>query len=1026
MTVTLHRLPLADPALAGVARWLLERRPGPGSADLVSSLVLLPSSRACAQLGHALLEEAGAEALLLPRILTPARLADHLAELMGLDEAALPEAALRPLILAPRLAALPWLAERPEAAPGLAAELIALFDEVRLARREAWILEGRDDAALRRAAGAGADEVLDGDLARVREAWRIYRALVPRDQVDRRVDALRRAASAWPGERPSLVAAAHLARLDAVMVALLRGLDVQEVPVHWLAVAAEDPRSRLLLASHRDAAAPSHPLAGLRLLAEKITDRLPEAPVFTGADLPTRLAELGPAREELGPDGPLRLLACRDPEHESRVVAARVCAALAEAGPVPEVLVATPDRDLAARIAAQLRDAGVDVDDSRGRPLGGLPGGRLLRLLLRTVTAGWPFGPLFELLTHPYVRLVSADARPAHAVRVQLLEVAVRRAGTAGRGLPALRRIARGDDGTAGEHRRGWSLEALVDQLEAALAPVSGLAAGRSTWTEAVPVLRAAWTALAPDRPLDGDPDPRQDHDDVGAVAGLLGALEQAAPHLAPAGLAEVAAAVESLLADSALEVRPHRQRHLPVRLVGLVEARLEAVDHLFLAGLAQDLFPGRLARPLFLGDGVRRALDLAHWRARAARDGELFLRLLHAAPRVTITWPTEREGQPCLPSPLVQRLAMVAAEEPAIPGEPPLFRRQLPDLAAIAAREDAFRAEPEPVPAPAVPRPARLSHSSLQRYRDCPYRFLLADALGLRRPDPLEPDFTAADHGTLAHAVMQAWLAPGGEGTRALAAGDGAAAAAALEQAAAEARRGLMRDLPGGDVALRSVLALTRALVDGEIDRHRRWRPVALEAAFSLTLGEAADWLAARGEEPPPLGAAQRSTILHGVIDRIDRDLTAADRTVVIDYKTSQRPTRRQVVEGRSLQVHLYALAVAVGGVEALGAPAIVDHGGFYGLRGDSLGLPKTPHLADADELAAGVRAIVAKAAAILDPGHPFALVPDWQQDDATGQLPCRYCEFRGLCRLEERDATPALTARLTKLLVADRGGRP
>ena len=44
-----------------------------------------------------------------------------------------------------------------------------------------------------------------------------------------------------------------------------------------------------------------------------------------------------------------------------RVVAAAVCGVLAGTDRAPQVLVATPDRDLAARIAAQLRDAGIPV-----------------------------------------------------------------------------------------------------------------------------------------------------------------------------------------------------------------------------------------------------------------------------------------------------------------------------------------------------------------------------------------------------------------------------------------------------------------------------------------------------------------------------------------------------------------------------------------------------------------------------------------------------------------------------------------
>ncbi len=1024
MPVSLHPLPLTEPALTAVARWLLDQPCARSAEDLAGAVVLLPSSRACGQLGHALLEVAGTEALLLPRILTPSRLADHLVELLGLADSTLPAAALRPLILAPRLARLPWLADRPEAAPGLAAELVTLFDEVRLACRDALILDGCDDALLQRAAGAGADEVLATDLSRIREAWAIYRDLVPRDEVDLRVQALLMAATSWPGEKPTLVAAAHLARLDTVAVGLLRGLDDQSVPSHWLTMDADDPRSRLLLAGYRDPTPWSHPLAGVRLLAEKVSEQVPPAPRFDGADVVTRLGELGTARDEIGPRRPLQLVPCRDPEHESRVVAAAVCEALAVAGSVPEIVVATPDRDLAARIAAQLRDAGVDVDDSRGRPLAGLPAGRLLRDMLRIVVAGWPFGPLFEALTHPYVRLAGKSERPGHAVQVQILEAAVRRSGTARRGLGALRTVAEQDDLAAGERRRGWSLAGFVDGIAAAFAPLQDVAARPVAWSAVTAALQDVWLAVACDRPLDGDPDPRRDHDDLGAVAGLLAALEQAAPWLDDAPLAVIAAGIDSLLADPSLEVRPHRQRHLPVRLVGLVEARLERVDRLFLAGLAQDVFPGRLPRPLLLSDPVRRALDLAHWRVRAGRDAELFLRLLHGAPEVTVTWPAERDGQPSLPSPLVQRLAMVASDEPVPALEPLLYRRDVPDPEVIADLEIAFRAEPEPVPAAAVPIPSKLSHSSLQRFRDCPYRFLLADALRLKRPDPLDARFTAADHGNLAHAIMQSWLDPGGQGTLALAAGDADAARIAFETAATEIAASSGRDLPGNAVALRSLLALAPSLVAWEIERHRTWLPVALEAPFTVTLGEAADWLAAAGEKPPPVPDQWRSVVLRGYIDRVDRRRDDPGVGAVIDYKTGERPARKRVTGLRELQVHLYGLAVSAGTVKDMDAPLVVAHGGYYGLRRDDIGLPGTPHLDGADELAAGARAILETAVSVLDPAVPFALVPDWREEGTAGKLPCQTCDFRGICRLEERDATPALAARVAMLLTATRGG--
>jgi ATP-dependent helicase/nuclease subunit B len=425
------------------------------------------------------------------------------------------------------------------------------------------------------------------------------------------------------------------------------------------------------------------------------------------------------------------------------------------------------------------------------------------------------------------------------------------------------------------------------------------------------------------------------------------------------------------------------------------------------------------------LGDGVRRALDLEHWRGRAGRDAELFLRLLHGAPQVRLSWPAERDGQPALPSPLIQRLTLLAplAEEQS--AEPVLYRRTVPALDDLAAPERRFRAEPEPIPGSAAPPPRKLSHTSLQRHRDCPYRFLLADAFGLRRADPVEAEFSAADHGNLAHGVMQAWLSPGGAGVAALAGGDRHTARATLEQAAHAAFDARGRDLPGAAVALRSLLALGPDLVELELQRHRTWRPAALEAPFHLTVGAAADWLADHGGSPPALAAGARDVELHGYIDRVDLTLDGA-AAAVLDYKTGSPPARRRVADGRELQVHLYGLAVATGALDGLGGPRPVREGAYYGLRSGSLGPPRQkPHLAGEAELVAGVESILATAAAILDPDEPFALVPDWRDDGTTGRLPCHTCEFRGVCRLEERATTPALAARVTALLTENRGGR-
>jgi RecB family exonuclease len=321
------------------------------------------------------------------------------------------------------------------------------------------------------------------------------------------------------------------------------------------------------------------------------------------------------------------------------------------------------------------------------------------------------------------------------------------------------------------------------------------------------------------------------------------------------------------------------------------------------------------------------------------------------------------------------------------------------------------------------VARPGHLSHTALQRHRECPYRFLLADALGLRRVDPLEPAFGAPDLGNLAHAVMQAWLDPDGPAVAALAGGDTGTATRLLHAAADRARAAVGRDLPGSEVALRGLLALAPQLVTLETARLRAWRPAAVEATFRVTLGQVADWLAARRADAPPVPPSARDFPLHGQIDRVDVARDGAARAAVIDYKTGRLPARSHSRQGRALQVALYGLAVVAGAVEGLpSGPWELGEAGYYPLRGPDVDV--AVHLDGDAALVAPAGMVLEQAMAILDPHTPLALVPDWQQEDARGELPCAHCEFAGVCRLQERDGSPPLAARVARLVTRARGG--
>lgn len=1033
-----HPLPLSSGALPALARWLLGFAADGDGTRLAEGLVILPSSRAASSLRHELLTVADGDALLLPAIMTPRQLADWLAARHDLADDTLPHESLRPLLLAPHLAAIAWpggglLAGHPhggrsQAAVGLAEELVAVFDDVRWARADALVLEGRDDARLLAYAAPDAADVLLDDLARIRAAWQAYRGVQPQDRVDRRLAGLARG---WSGPAPAWLVVAHLGRLEPALAAWIRARSDEGVPTHTVTFTADDARSRLLLATYRDTTAPAHPLAGVRNLARRLADTDAAAPGFAAADVAGRLTTLDTGDLTRGD---VVLWSCHDPEHESRVVAGAVCEALAAAGDgeAPQILVATPDLGLAARIVAQLRDAGVDADDTRGRPLAALPAGRLLRDLLRTVQTGWRFGPLFEVLTHPYVNL-APDGRPSHAVRARILESEIRRRTNARGGRNVLIQIAADADTNERDGNwLDWTYTEFVADIVAALEPLDVINDQLVAWGDVVLAIGESWQRLASKRPLVRGSDQKNEIGDIDKLAELLGAISAAAMVLPSQSGAEIVYALGRLLGREEWMVPRHRAEDLPVRVTGLVEARLEHADLAILAGLNQETFPGRLARPLFLDDRVRRGLGLAHAREQAGRDGELFLRLLHAAPRVVVTWPTERQGQPALPSPLVQRVQLVAPAgvvmvAPAHVAAP--FRRAAPDLAAIHAAERAFATEADARIAAGSEPPTRLSHASLSELRGCAYRYLLGRVLRLRRAEALEPSYTRLEYGQFAHDVMKSFLAPEGDGWRALANGDAQAAAALLRRLADdEADKGL----PQARLWRETFLAMVPDLVATEVARAAQWRPAVLEVPFTLTLDEVAAWLRTAGHDADAdcLPPSFTTVPIEGRIDRLDLARDGSPRAAVIDFKTGRPPTAADVRAGLELQVVLYALAVEAGAVHGLeaapgGARWRVDHGGYYGLRADAVGMPRGPQLPPGD---AG-RATLAQAAAILlrlavaclHPEASFPLVQPAYLAEHGHKLPCEFCEFRAICRVEERVRDGEVASRLTSFLTGD-----
>lgn len=1052
MALQIRRIPFADSLLHRLASDLAADLPAAAEGDLSAALVLLPSARACKTLGRILLEQSGRLTLLLPRILTAEQWASEAAIGLGISSLGLPDDRIRPLLLARGLREVSWLAHRQENAPALAREFLEFFDEVRRHRRTDSLLSGRGlDEVLALAAPAEA-EIITDDLGKARQAWEIYRQAVPRDRTDAQVetaDALARETNAGhrpPGRGYELVIAAGFGRVDPVRADLLRAALSNGDHSRLYLPTAESRLSRLLMATWTPAvdgaSVSSDPLESSRRIEQLLCGETPIAgpaeASASGATLRERLAAVGCVDDLTGGDGPLELLPCSDPETEGRLVADRVVRLLAATpDSPPRIGIAVNDPDLAVRIYAQLTDAGLDVDNTHGQPLAIQAAGLLLRFILRAALTGLRAEPLLEVLTHPYVKLTTGEAGHGHWT-LQLEQLFRRDSGPEG-GLSGLYRKAQDRDQAALDlfGRQGPGMVGFVTAVADAFAPLRELdAKGPASWRDLLDALTATWNSLAGEYPLLPD---RGRHD-IQAAAELVRDLRRESGSLPTATLAEFSADLGRLLAEE--NVPPHRSTSLPVLLTGMVEARLERFDHLILAGLREGVFPKKTQRPLLLPGRIRRRLDLPGWQDALGRDAELFLRLVQGAPRVLLTWPVEEGGQPVLPSPFVSRLLLGLRAPQEVAGGNTVWRKEAVPWASILPREEAFAVETCDPPAHVPARPVtEVSWSALHVWRDCPYRFRLERGFVLRKPEEVRAEFGRMEYGRLVHEILRSWLAVDGAASAALAAGDRAGAESLLREEAAAGFLPGSKELPVRKLWLDSFGQIVPQLVNWELQRFPQWRPLALEAKFRLPLTRFIDWTRELAGElgqnvdlqtNDDLPAYASELHLVGAIDRVDRSLDGSGALAVIDYKTGRLPAAKAVKELEELQVLLYAAAIEAGALPSPGGGVLcgpVSEGLYYPLSLDKAGASIKPHFdAGGDDgrhlLLDGAVELTRLSLAAANPDGPFPLIPIERQGGGSAQLPCRHCDLRGLCRLEERDCLNPATRRKLDKLVDSREG--
>jgi ATP-dependent helicase/nuclease subunit B len=584
----------------------------------------------------------------------------------------------------------------------------------------------------------------------------------------------------------------------------------------------------------------------------------------------------------------------------------------------------TPDRALARRVIAALDRWNLAFDDSGGEALMDTPAGVCARLAAEAVARQLEPPTLLALLKHPLCRLGAAPGAFRRATGI--LERAVLRgtrpaAGTGGlahdfgRFRLELEKLRAGE--TSPLHRaepRTRLTDAELDdanrlivRLQNALAPLESLDRAKPhDFAELAERHRSVVTELS------------RDEQGIAAIfegphgLALASAFDELLGHGSPSGLAvelsDYPEVFQTAFADRA--VRPAEAANATLKIYGPLEARLTRSDRVIIGGLVEGVWPPAPRIDPWLSRPMRHQLGLDLPERRIGLSAHDFAQLL-GADEVILSHATKVGGAPAVASRFLHRLEAVAGE-----ARWNTAKSAGRKYAGFATGLDAPPkvvpiAQPAPTPPRAV-RPLRLSVTEIEDWLRDPYTIYARHILRLSPLDPVDMPLSAADRGSAIHEAI-------GEFTQTYAAS--------------------LPDDPAG--ALRAIGRKYFAPLMERPEARALWWPRFQRIAAWFSNWEAArrgDLAAVmaeiRGEIAIPLGN-ERTFVLSARADRIEqrRDGSFA----ILDYKTGQPPSARQVRMGLSPQLTLEAAILRGGGFAGIPAGASVSEVVYVRLSGNN-----------------------------------------------------------------------------------------
>jgi ATP-dependent helicase/nuclease subunit B len=740
-TIPSHRS-FADALAAGlIARF------GKEPLGLARGRILLPNNRAVRAVTEAFVRASGS-GLLLPRLIPVGD--PEIDERVGgaleaLDREPVPPAT-DPTERVLKLAA---LVKGEASAEGLrlAADLARTLD--------ALLVEEIDPHRLRDAVTGSSDLAVhwEKSLAKLQLIYENWPAILRDggaiDLAERRNRLLHALAERWKSEPPPAftvaagitTAAPAVAALVGRVARMAEGMVV--LPGLWLADILPVEEWDALGPDEDGRGEPTHPQYHLKLLLDRIGVAREEvqrwrwsgraaspsarsravANAMAASDFSHKWETLRPAERRLSG---MRYAELPDAASEAQAIALALRETVETPGKTAALV--TPDRQLAARVAALLRRWGIEADDSAGKPLSQLPAGTLLLGIASAATEELAPIPLLALLKHPLIG-GEAEERVSWLEHVRGLDLALR-----GPRPPA--GLAGLDARFAKYASRAWSA------VRERVAPLDAMLREPVSLSHLARRIGDAATVLAGDAAWRG-PDGRM----AAELIAELQTSESAAQLMVTAD--DALPLLRQLLDERA--VRPPYGGHPRIFIWGLLEARLQRADLLVLGGLNEGVWPALPAPDPWLPPKVRATLGMPTLEFRIGLSAHDFASAL-GAPEVLITRAKRDSRSPTVASRFLLRLDAISG---GLPRDHVLER-------ITRALDDPGPPHPADRPAPSPPaeqRPDKISVTAVDRLKADPFAFYAQAILSIRKQDPVDDDHTARWKGEAVHKVFEEWL---------------------------------------------------------------------------------------------------------------------------------------------------------------------------------------------------------------------------------------------------------------------------